>query len=105
MNTRLLLLLFVLIFSKAEAQRIAPDVLPTGKGPLTVQPIVHASLVLSATGLTICADPTGGAATYTGIKPPHMILITDIHGDHFDVATIAAVKTPSTLLIVPQAVA
>ena len=38
-------------------------------------------------------------------KAPDIILITDIHGDHFDIKTIEAVKKDSTLLIVPQVVA
>ena len=85
--------------------RTTPDILPTSQGPLTIQPIVHASLVLSTSGLTIYADPTGGAANYTGIKAPDMIVVTDIHGDHFDIKTITAVQTATTTLVVPKAVA
>jgi len=55
--------------------------------------------------MTIYADPTGGAANYTAIKAPDMILITDIHGDHFDIKTITAVQTATTSLVVPKAVA
>jgi L-ascorbate metabolism protein UlaG (beta-lactamase superfamily) len=55
--------------------------------------------------LTIYADPTGGAANYTGVKPPDIILITDIHGDHFDPKTIGAVRTSGTILVTPGAVA
>ena len=98
------LLSFVLLYT-AQAQRTPSDVLPTGKGPLTIQPIVHASLVLSVADVTIYADPTGGTASYTGIKSPDIILITDIHGDHCDIKTIAAIRTASTILIVPKAVA
>ncbi|MES1249913.1 MAG: MBL fold metallo-hydrolase, partial [Chitinophaga rupis] len=66
---------------------------------------VHASLVLSVGETTIYADPTGEKAACPGIKSPDIILITDIHGDHFDPKTIIAVRTPSTVLIVPKAVA
>jgi L-ascorbate metabolism protein UlaG (beta-lactamase superfamily) len=98
---------FALLFSvKAQTpNRATPDVISTSTGPLTIQPLVHASLVLSTSGLTIYADPTGGAANYAGIKSPDLILITDIHGDHFDVKTISAVRTASTTLVVPKAVA
>ena len=44
---------------KANAQRIAPDVLTTTSGPLTIQPIQHASLVLTVAGKIIYADPVG----------------------------------------------
>ena len=49
-------------------------------------------------------DPSG-AENYKGQKPPDIILITDIHGDHFDIKTIEAVQKTGTLLIVPQVVA
>ncbi len=95
-----------LFTAKAQTpDRATADVVSTSKGPLTIQPIVHASLVLSISGLTIYADPTGGAANYTGIKAPDLILITDIHGDHFDVKTITAIRTAGTTLVVPKAVA
>jgi L-ascorbate metabolism protein UlaG (beta-lactamase superfamily) len=105
MKLRILLLLCALTLSKAYAQRATPDVLQTTAGPLTIQPIVHASLVLTVDGKVIYADPTGGAANYQGIAPPDIILITDIHGDHFDTATLSAIKTTSTVLVVPPAVA
>jgi L-ascorbate metabolism protein UlaG (beta-lactamase superfamily) len=89
----------------AFAQRSAADVVPTGMGPLTIQPVMHASLVLALKDLVIYADPSGGAARFKGLPAPDMILITDIHGDHFDSATLAAVKTEKTLLVVPQVVA
>jgi len=98
-------LLFSVILFTAGAQRSAPDVLQTSKGALTIQPIVHASLVLTMKGLTIYADPTGGAANYSGLPSPDMIFVTDIHGDHFDPATIGAVRTANTMLFVPKAVA
>ena len=87
-----------------KAQRIAPDVVSTSSGALTIQPLVHATLVLSTPGLTIYADPTGGAANYTGLKAPDIIVITDIHGDHFDPKTLAEVSTASTIVVAPKAV-
>ena len=89
----------------ANAQRSAPDTLKTAKGPLIIQPVQHASLALITPGVTIYVDPAGGAENFKGIAAPGIILITDIHGDHFDVKTLEAVKTAATLLVVPQAVA
>jgi len=100
-----LAMFFVLAICSANAQRSTPDTLKTNKGSLIIQPIQHASLVLSAQGITIYTDPTGGTKNYKGIAAPGIILITDIHGDHFDVKTIDSVKTASTVLIVPQVVA
>ena len=94
-----------LTFFNAHAQLAAPDILKTGKGPLTIQPVQHASLVLSVQGITIYVDPAGGADYYKGLAAPNIILITDIHGDHFDPKTLDAIKTSATVLVVPQVVA
>lgn len=109
MRPILLFLLSTVLLFNVKAQPnptfAKADVLATTQGALSIQPIVHASLVLSLPDLTIYADPTGGAANYMGIKPPDLILVTDIHGDHFDPKTISTILTPKTTLIVPKAVA
>ncbi len=105
MKFRNLALMLTLIATKGMAQLPAPDMLQTKKGPLTIQPVQHASLVLKIAGTTIYADPDGGAEKYKGLGEPDLILVTDIHGDHFNPATIDSVKTAKTVLVVPQAVA
>jgi L-ascorbate metabolism protein UlaG (beta-lactamase superfamily) len=97
--------LSVLVLHTAVAQRVTPDEVATSKGTLTIQPLVHASFVLELKDLTIYVDPTGGAKNYTGIRQPDLILVTDIHGDHFDPATLSAVRTGKTVIVVPKAVA
>jgi L-ascorbate metabolism protein UlaG (beta-lactamase superfamily) len=99
------LLLAMVVSTMLNAQRPHPDTVPAAKGDLLVQPIQHASLVLTLEGRHIYADPTGGAAAYAGLGAPDIILVTDIHGDHFDANTIAAVETDRTILIAPKAVA
>ena len=101
----ILAIFFILAVYHATAQRATPDTLQTNKGSLIIQPIQHASLILSQKGMTIYADPTGGTKNYKGMTAPDIILVTDIHGDHFDVKTIDSIKTASTVLIVPQVVA
>jgi L-ascorbate metabolism protein UlaG (beta-lactamase superfamily) len=104
MKSLFLTILFLPAFFIGNAQRSNPDVLQTKMGLVTIQPIQHASLILTVQGLTIYADPSN-ADNYTGLTPPDIILITDIHGDHFDIKTIDAVKKAGTLLVVPQVVA
>jgi L-ascorbate metabolism protein UlaG (beta-lactamase superfamily) len=104
MKSFLLSVLFTVVLISSKAQLSEPDIIYTKLGPLNVQPVQHASLILTVHGLTIYADPSG-AENFKGQKPPDIILITDIHGDHFDVKTIEAVQKPGTLLIVPQVVA
>jgi L-ascorbate metabolism protein UlaG (beta-lactamase superfamily) len=98
-------LLSGLLITNAKAQLSSPDVLQTKLGPLSIQPVQHASLVLTVNGKVIYADPSGGAKYFKGLMPPDIILITDIHGDHFDTATLAAVIDTRTIMVVPQVVA
>jgi len=92
------------ILCTTNAQLAAPDVVDTKMGALTIQPVQHASLILTVKGITIYADPSG-ADNFKGLTPPGIIIITDIHGDHFDIKTIDAIKTANTILVVPQVVA
>jgi len=106
MKLKLALSLFfcgTLLFAKA--QRIEPDHEKVKGGELTIQPVMHASMVLTYQNKNIYVDPTGGAALYTGLAAPDMIIITDIHGDHLDPKTIDAVNTNHAIIVVPQAVA
>jgi L-ascorbate metabolism protein UlaG (beta-lactamase superfamily) len=104
MRSILLTVLFAAGLFTANAQLSTPDSIQTKMGELVIQPVQHASLILTVHGITIYADPNG-ADNYKGAVPPNIILITDIHGDHFDTKTIEAVKTANTILIVPQVVA
>ncbi|WP_426059265.1 MBL fold metallo-hydrolase [Hymenobacter sp. B1770] len=85
--------------------RVGADRIATKKGPLTVQPITHGSVVLTWNGKTMYVDPYGGSAAYAGLAAPDVILITDIHGDHLDLKTLAGLSLSKTLLVVPPAVA
>lgn len=98
-------LLMTLACSTLIAQVSPSDVIPLSKGTLTIQPIQHASLILTENGKIIYVDPVGGAGLYKGFKAPDMILITDIHYDHLDPKTLDSIKKAGTLFIVPQAVA
>ncbi len=89
----------------APAPRTAADQIATKKGPLTVQPITHGSVVFAWNGKTIYVDPSGGAEAYAGLAAPDVILITDIHGDHLDLKTLAGLTVGKALLVVPRAVA
>lgn len=104
MKTKLtLLLLFIGVVSWAQLP-VADDI-KTSKGALKIQPLIHATLAMTWNGKTIYADPYEGAKTFEGIAAPDLILITDIHGDHFDPATLEALDLSHAVLVVPQAVA
>jgi L-ascorbate metabolism protein UlaG (beta-lactamase superfamily) len=81
------------------------DTLHTDVGTLVIHPVSHATFVMSAGNKTIYVDPTGGKSAFNGVKPPDLILVTDIHGDHHDQKTIDSVKMPNTIIVAPKAVA
>ena len=72
---------------------------------LKIIPISHATAVLEWNGITIYIDPVGGAEAFQGQMKPDLILITDIHGDHFNLATLEALDTKKSKIMMPQAVA
>lgn len=104
MKSVFLSLLFIAGLYGANAQNASPDMVPTKMGELSIQPIKHASVIFTVKGITIYADPTNDG-DYTGMAEPNIILVTDIHGDHFDMKKLDAIKTANTILIVPQVVA
>jgi L-ascorbate metabolism protein UlaG (beta-lactamase superfamily) len=81
-----------------------PDKIPATGGDITIAPLNHATLQLVWAGHVIDVDPVG-QADYTGLAAPDIILITDIHGDHLDPATIAKVRKPATKIVAPAAAA
>lgn len=88
----------------------AADQLPTSHGgDLTIQPVHHASLELSWDGKRVLVDPAplgrdqdAAINEFKALPAPNVILITHIHGDHFNVPILQAVATEHTTLLVPQ---
>ncbi|MCF2489459.1 MBL fold metallo-hydrolase [Dyadobacter sp. CY347] len=97
-------LLFLLISAPLWAQLPAADDLATSKGPLKIQPLNHATMALTWAGKTIYVDPYGGAKTFKGIAAPDLILISDIHGDHFDPKTLDSLDLSKAIIVAPKAV-
>jgi L-ascorbate metabolism protein UlaG (beta-lactamase superfamily) len=69
-----------------------------------IVPISHATAVITWGDRVIYTDPVGEAKAFAGKPPADIVLVTDIHGDHFSTSTLAAVVGPDTSLVVPQAV-
>ncbi len=86
------------------AQLDTPDFIDTSNGQISIQPVLHATLVLTWNNKTIYIDPYGGSKLFEGIAAPDLILITDIHGDHMNLETLNAIESSKAILVVPQAV-
>ena len=87
----------------APAAPSVTDTFPTSKGPVTVTPIRHATLALGFDGKTIVLDPWSQAPA-GWLPKADLVLISDIHQDHFDLDGIAAVRKEGTVFVAPDAV-
>ena len=88
----------------AMAQAKASDTIPASGGAIAITPINHATLQITHANHVIDIDPVA-QGTYTNLAAPDIILITDIHGDHLDPATIAKLKKATTKIVAPAAAA
>jgi L-ascorbate metabolism protein UlaG (beta-lactamase superfamily) len=75
-------------------------VLDTALGPLRVVPGYHATTRIQAGSLTFWLDPWS-KAPLAGAPPADVILVTDIHPDHLDLAAIDQIRKPETLFVAP----
>lgn len=98
--------LYITLLTIISLQSFAQvDTFKTQNGTVTIQPIVHGTLVITHNNTTIYVDPYGGAEKFSGISNADLILITDIHGDHMNIETLEGLNTRKSQFIVPQAVA
>ena len=90
----------------ASLHAMAPaDTLQAKGGPITIQPITHAALQLKYGNQVITVDPTMMGGDYNTLPKADIILVTDIHGDHLDPASIAKASKAGTTVVIPQAAA
>jgi L-ascorbate metabolism protein UlaG (beta-lactamase superfamily) len=81
-----------------------PDEVSEPVPAFSVEPIEHASFVLTIAGMNIFNDPVGDPQQYAGFDAPDIIFISHTHPDHYNVDTLAGVVAASTTIIAPQAV-
>jgi L-ascorbate metabolism protein UlaG (beta-lactamase superfamily) len=91
--------------SADEKRRTTEDRIPTDEGDLIIRPVEHATFVMQWNGKTIYVDPVGGAEVFKVYPKPDLILVTDVHRDHFDEATMEAVLGSDTQVVAPAEVA
>ncbi len=102
-----LLIAFLLCSGQISFATAKPKVIDHSKKSkdFKLKPIEHATASFSWAGTQFYIDPVGGEAKFAGEAKPNIILVTDIHADHMDAATISKVMDAGTKIIVPQAVA
>lgn len=91
----------------AETDTPTPTASPS---TVAVRPISHATFVLTSADGVIYNDPVGGAEAFAGQPVADLILVSDIHGDHLDTATLGALlrdgarADAETQIVAPAAV-
>lgn len=88
----------------ARADALSGDSYKTNSGQIAVNPVGHASFVLTAPDLVIYNDPVGGKALFNTYSAPGLILITHEHQDHFEPDTLTAIVGADTKLVVNPSV-
>ncbi|MBI2816906.1 MAG: MBL fold metallo-hydrolase [Acidobacteria bacterium] len=89
---------------QARSAKYSSETIPASGGDISVTPINHAMMMLQFGDKVIGVDPTG-QGDYTDLPKADLILITDIHPDHMDRASIDKWKKSSTVIVAPAAVA
>jgi len=109
----LLILLCCALQTHAQQIKLSRvDSIKTKNGKIAIQPIWHGTVAFVWNGTTIIVDPSADEALFENYKKPDVIIITDIHiiitdihGDHFNLKTIESLDTKETTFVVPQVVA
>jgi L-ascorbate metabolism protein UlaG (beta-lactamase superfamily) len=92
------------VLAPSYSQTIRPvQTFETSAGPVKITPVFHASMLIEAGGKAIYVDPAK-PGNFAGLPPADLILITDIHGDHMDPATVLALSKAGTQIFAPPAV-
>jgi len=108
MRTLLMLPLLVVACSSTtssnEMNVPAPSVTNMPETSVSIHPIHHSAMALVWNGHTVLVDPHDGAERYKAYPAPELVLITDIHSDHMDAATLHGLDLSKAKIIAPQAV-
>src|SRR5580692_7468635 len=74
----------------AQGTPSSTTTIPATGGSITITAFQHASMQVEFGGKVIQVDPAQG--DFSKAKPGDLVLITDIHGDHLNLADIALVR-------------
>lgn len=88
----------------AATPSASPSQTVSKEGDITITPITHASIQIEYGGKVIHVDPQG-QGDYSATRQADLVLVTDIHQDHLDPATIARVRKAGAPVVAPAAAA
>jgi L-ascorbate metabolism protein UlaG (beta-lactamase superfamily) len=90
----------VLSAKRAFAVLPAPDTLVTSGGDVTIEPLNHATLILSQGSHVLYIDPA--KVDFSTQKPPTGILITHAHPDHFDPDNLLKIAGKAPIIVTAE---
>lgn len=106
MRSRLSVALMVIMAAAlVQAQLPSTTSVPAKGGDIVITALGHGSVQLEHGGKVIIVDPSAMTADLSKAKPADLILVTDIHPDHFDPGAIAKLRKPGAPVIAPPEVA
>ncbi len=83
------------------SDQLEKDTIATSAGKVEFTFIGHASLALRWGEKTILVDPWTRLPGFSELPNADLILVTHHHGDHLDTAAIKALRTRSTVILLP----
>src|ERR1039457_245898 len=96
--------LYVFIAMSPLAQAAtAPQTFQTSAGVVKITPLYHASILIEAGGKVIYVDPAQ-PAKLDGLPKADLILISHLHPDHMDPASIAQISKAGMEILAPPMV-
>lgn len=106
MRLRLSVVLFTIILaSQVQGQMPSSTRVQAAGGDIVITALGHASVQIEQGGKVVIVDPVAAQTDLSQAKPADLILVTDIHPDHFDPDVVAKLRKPGAPVVVPQAVA
>lgn len=97
-------MLFLALIAPCSPAATDTDQIAALGGSINITPITHGSVQVEFGNKVIQIDPWS-RGNYSAAKKADLILVTDIHSDHFDPVAISNIKKDDTAIIVPSAAA
>jgi L-ascorbate metabolism protein UlaG (beta-lactamase superfamily) len=103
MNSRWSVVVLATLMSASPlfAQLPSTTRIPVTGGEIVITALGHASVQIEQGGKVILVDPVASQTDLSQAKPADLILVTDIHSDHLDPATIAKLRKPGAPVVIP----
>ena len=95
----------VMVASLVRGQMPSSTRVLAAGGDIVITALGHASVQIEQGGKVVIVDPVAAQTDLSQAKPADLILVTDIHPDHFDPDVIAKLRKPGAPVVVPAAVA